>query len=140
MPPIPPILKYKTALLYSRGSSHSWLTRKYRQTTQPLRSSSITEPSFLLLAAPPPCPASVLSFLWVLHLNFSLIIGTTGSHVPHKSLNQVRATFMPDAAQSVNRFLLDLSWSMVSTPVLTSSNSFRHLRSSSLALASLILT
>jgi hypothetical protein len=47
--------------------------------------------------------------LWVFHLNFSLNIGTTGSHVPHKSLVQVRATFMPDAAQAVNRFPLDLS-------------------------------
>jgi len=75
-----------------------------------------------------------------LHLNFSLSIGTTGSHVPHKSLNQVRATFMPDVAQTVNRFPLSLSWRMVRPPVLTSSNSFRHLISSSLALASLNLT
>jgi hypothetical protein len=43
------------------------------------------------------------------HFNFSIIIGTTGSHVPHKSLNQVRATFMPDAAHAVNRFPVDLS-------------------------------
>jgi len=75
-----------------------------------------------------------------LHLNFSLIIGTTGSHVPHKSLNQVRATFMPDAVQAANRSPLNSSWKMVSPPVLTSSNSFRHLRSSSLTLAYLILT
>jgi len=140
MLPILPILKHKTALLYSRSSSHFWLTCKYSQTTQSLRSSSITEPSSLLLAAPPLCPASVLSSLWALHLDFSLSIGTTGSHVPHKSLVQVRATFMPDAAQTVNRFPLDLSWSPVSPPVLTSSFSFRHLISSSLALASLILT
>ncbi|MBU4449533.1 MAG: hypothetical protein KKD99_13185, partial [Proteobacteria bacterium] len=33
---------------------------------------------------------------WVLHLSFSLHIGTTGSHVPPKSLIQVHATFMPD--------------------------------------------
>ena len=130
----------KMALLYSQGSSHFWLTCKYSQTTQPLRSSSITEPSSLLLAAPSLCSASVLSLLWVLHLNFSLIIGTTGSHVPHKSLDQVRATFMPDAAQAVNRSLLDLSWRPVGPPVLTSSSSFRHLISSSLTLASLNLT
>jgi hypothetical protein len=49
-------------------------------------------------------------------LNFSLIIGTTGSHVPHKSLNQVHATFMPDAAQAVNRFPLSLSWKIVRPP------------------------
>src|ERR1035437_4114808 len=107
---------------------------------RPLRSIPITGTSILLRVGPPPCPASVLSFLWVLHLNFSLIIGTTGSHVPHKSLDQVHATFMPDAAQAVNRSLLDLSWSPVSPPVLTSSISFRHLISSSLALASLNLT
>jgi hypothetical protein len=47
-------------------------------------------------------------------LSFSLRIGTTGSHVPHKSLDQIRATFMPDAAQAVNRLPLDLSWSSVS--------------------------
>ena len=44
------------------------------------------EPSSLVRAAPPRCPASVLSSLWVLHLDFSLIIGATGSHVPHGSL------------------------------------------------------
>ena len=81
---------------------------------QPLRSISITETSTLIRVGPPLCPASVLSLSWVLHLSFSLIIGTTGSHVPHKSLIQVRATFMPDAAQAVNRFPPDLSWSSAS--------------------------
>src|ERR1035437_1942916 len=107
---------------------------------QPLRSIPITGTSILLRVGPPLCPASVLSFLWVFHLNFSLSIGTTGSHVPHESLVQVRATFMPDVDQAVNRFPLDLSWSPVCPPVLTSSFSFRHLISSSLALASLNLT
>jgi len=32
------------------------------------------------------------------------------SHVPYRSLNQSHATFMPDAAQAVSRFPLDLSW------------------------------
>src|SRR4030042_3324088 len=81
---------------------------------QPPRSIPITETSTLLRVGPPPCSASVLSLSWVLHLSFSLIIGTTGSHVPHKSLDQVHATFMPDAAQAVNRFPLDSSWSSVS--------------------------
>ncbi len=31
---------------------------------------------------------------------FSLGIGTTGSHVPHKSLVELRATYMPDAARA----------------------------------------
>jgi hypothetical protein len=78
---------------------------------QPLRSISITETSTLLRVGPPLCSASVLSLSWVLHLSFSLIIGTTGSHVLHKSLVQVHATFMPDAVQAVNRFPLDFSWS-----------------------------
>src|SRR5512143_1026149 len=42
------------------------------------------KPSSLIRAAPPLCPASVLSSLWGLHLDFSLNIGTTDSHVPHK--------------------------------------------------------
>ena len=32
------------------------------------------------------------------------------SHVPHKSPNQIHATFMPDAAQAVSRYPLGLSW------------------------------
>jgi len=32
------------------------------------------------------------------------------SHVPHRSLNQSHATFMPDTAQAVSRFPLSLSW------------------------------
>ncbi|HEX9262195.1 MAG TPA: hypothetical protein VF893_06665 [Candidatus Bathyarchaeia archaeon] len=42
------------------------------------------EPSSLIRATPPPCPASVLSSSWGLHLDFSLSIGTTASHVPRK--------------------------------------------------------
>jgi len=55
-------------------------------------------PSSLLRDDPPLCFASVLSFSWDLHLNFSLNIETTGSHVPHKSLTQSHATFTPEAA------------------------------------------
>ena len=66
--------------------------------------------SSLLRVVPPLCAASVLSPLWVLHLGFSLNIGTTASHVPRKSLSQDHATFMPDATQAVSRFPLDLSW------------------------------
>ena len=62
------------------------------------------------------------------------------SHVPNKSLNQVHAIFMPDAAQAVNRFPLNLSWRPASTPVLTPSLIFRHLINGSLTLISLILT
>lgn len=48
-------------------------------------------------------------------------------HVPHRSLNQIHATFMPDAAQAVNRFPLSLSWDLYRTPVLTSPKLFRRL-------------
>src|SRR5918999_4308558 len=79
-----------------------------------LRSSSITEPSSLLQATPPLCPASVLSRSWGLHLRFSLLIEATGSHVPHKSLDQGHAISMPDVAQAVNRYPLSFSWSSAS--------------------------
>jgi hypothetical protein len=61
----------------------------------------------------------------VLSLSFSLAIETTGSHVPHKSLDQVHATSMPGAAQAINRLPLDSSWKLERPPVLTPSNSFR---------------
>src|SRR4030042_2727725 len=107
---------------------------------QPLRSISITETSTLLRVGPPLCPASVLSPSWVLHLGFSLTIETTGSRVPHKSLVQVHATFMPDAAQAVNRFSPGLILEWCTPPVSTSSFCFRHLISGSLTLVSLNLT
>jgi len=96
--------------------------------------------SSLLRVVPPLCPASVLSLLWVLHLSFSLNIRTTASHVPHESLDQVHATFMPDATQAVSRFPPGLSWGQDRPPVSTSSTVFRHLISGSLALVSLTQT
>ena len=47
--------------------------------TSPLRSITITVTSSLIRATPPQCLASVLRFLWVLHLNGSLCIKATGS-------------------------------------------------------------
>ena len=76
----------------------AWLTIAYRELPHPLRSSSITEPSTLIRDDPPLCFASVLSSSWGRHLDFSLSIETTGSHVPHKSLTQIHATFTPEAA------------------------------------------
>ena len=81
---------------------------------QPLSSNPITRSSSLLRAAPPLCLASVLRFLRDCRLNRSLSIETTGSHVPYQSLYPVHATSMPVAAQSINRSLLSLSWSVVS--------------------------
>ena len=61
-----------------------------------------------------PCyPALVLSHLWGLPICVSPLASGTGSHVPHKSLDQV-AAFMPSTAQAVNRFPLSLSRSSAS--------------------------
>jgi len=49
----------------------------------------------------------------------------TGSHVPHKRLNQVHATFMPEAVWPVHRLPPDSSRSNDSPPVSTSSLRFR---------------
>ena len=92
-----------------------------------LRSSSITEPSSLLRASLPPCPASVLWLLWVQsHLSFSLRIGATGSHVPYRSLIQVHAAFMPGAEWSLCRRVPPLSRRQHSPAVSTPVRSFRH--------------
>ena len=87
----------------------SWLPIACCELTHPLRSNPITGPSILIQDDPSLFSASVLSRLWDRHLRFSLNIGTTGSHVPHKSLDQVHAISMPDAAQSINRLPLGLS-------------------------------
>jgi len=73
-------------------------------------------------------------------LGFSLNIGATGSHVPHRSLDQVHAAFMPGAAWAVSRYPPDLSRVNDYPPVLTPSLRFRHLISGSLAFVSLAPT
>ena len=50
-----------------------------------------------------PVPRIGTRVSWGFHLDFSLCIGATGSHVPHKSLNQGHAAFMPDAIWAVSR-------------------------------------
>ena len=72
--------------------------------------------------------------LGFLPLYFSLNIGVTGSHVPHKSPVRTLATSMPDADRAVDRHLPDLSCSNGIPAVLTSSTRFDtssvvHLRS-----------
>src|SRR4051812_40590098 len=52
---------------------------------------------------PPPCHASGLLTSWGSHLGISLGIVTTGSHVPHESLNRARATFTPVIVRAVSR-------------------------------------
>ena len=85
------------------------LAATFCELPHPLRSSPITGPSTLIQDDPPLFSALVLSRLWDRHLRFSLHIGTTGSHVPRRSLDQVHAISMPDAAQTINRLPLDLS-------------------------------
>src|SRR6516162_4755685 len=75
----------------STGSSRFQLANGQGRTTQPLRSSPITGPSTLLRAAPPLRLASVLSPSRLERLDVSLGIGATGSHVPYKSLVELRA-------------------------------------------------
>src|SRR6266542_3554731 len=48
--------------------------------------------------------ALVLGSSWVFHLEFSLGIEATGSHVLHKSLSWARAAFMPVTTRAVSRF------------------------------------
>ncbi len=96
--------------------------------------------STLLRTDPPLCPASVLYASWVIHLALSLRIGATGSHVPHKSQNQARAAFMPDAVWTVNRFPPNLSQGNDGTLVSTTFLRFRHFISGSLSFAFLVHT
>src|SRR4051794_534840 len=44
-----------------------------------------------------------LTLIGFAYLDFSLSIGATGSHVPHRSLVQSHAAFMPDAAWAAIR-------------------------------------
>lgn len=54
------------------------------------------------------------------HLDFSLGIQTTGSHVPQQSLKQRHATYTPDTTQPISRHSLDSSQTTKQDPVLMS--------------------
>ena len=60
---------------------------------------------------------------------------TTGSHVPHRSPDQARATSMPQTTWAVNGYPPGSSQAIHADPVLISSNAFRHVISGSLSLA-----
>jgi hypothetical protein len=74
------------------------------------------------------------------HLDFSLPIGATASHVPYGSPKQGHAAFMPGAVRAVSRFPPDLSQGNDSPLVLTPSLRFRHVISGSLTFVSLFPT
>jgi hypothetical protein len=67
-------------------------------------------------------------------------LGATGSHVPHRSLDQARAAFMPDTAWAVSRLPPGSSRGPDHAPVSMSSDVFRHVISGSLAFAFLVRT
>ena len=69
----------------------------------------VSPTSPLLRVAPSLCLASVRSSSWVRHLEFSLVIEATGSHVPPKGLAQSHATSMPGVIQASCSLSLDRS-------------------------------
>ncbi len=74
----------------------------------------------------------------VRHLDFSLGIGATGSHVPYKSLVELRAAYMPDDAWAVSGRVSQADPGGRVTPRFCHRLiSFRHFISGLLALASL---
>ena len=112
----------------------------FRELAHPLRSSPITGPSTLILDDPPLCLALALSFSWGLHLNFSLNIEATGSHVPRESLDRSHAIFMPEAAQAVSRYPPEVIPGLGKDPGFDPTIKFRHLIDGSFSLVSLIHT
>jgi len=77
--------------------------------TQPLRSTCVTRlPRYYELLRP--CvPRRYAPSCDMTHLTFSLVISTTGSHVPTKSLDQRHAISTPDTAQPRYRSPLNCS-------------------------------
>src|SRR5215470_18108517 len=73
----------------------------------------------------------------VRHLDVSLSIGATGSHVPYKSLVELRAAYMPDGAWAVSGAPKADPGGRVTPRFCHRLISFRHFISGSLALASL---
>jgi len=74
------------------------------------------------MSASAPVPRlGTLTLAEALRWGLSLCIGATGSYVPHQSLNQDRAAFMPDASWAVSRLLPTLTrGTEVRVPVSTS--------------------
>jgi len=92
--------------------------------TQPLRSARITKPQRYYELLRPCVPHRYSRSHDSNHLNFFLRIGTTGSHVPQKSLKLRHATSTPDTTQPVDRLPLDSSRTTIQDPVLMSPFNF----------------
>ncbi len=90
--------------------------------TQPLRSTRITRFLHYYGLLRPCVPHRYSASCGANHLKGSLGIGTTGSHVPAKSLKQRHALSTPDTTQPVNRLPLDLSQATEQDLVSMSSN------------------
>ena len=74
---------------------------------QPLRSTRITRLHRYYELIRPCAPRRYSQPRSSRSLGFSLLIGAPGSHVPHESLNQARAVYLPATAQPVSRSPLD---------------------------------
>src|SRR5262249_15173906 len=96
--------------------------------------------ALLLRDNPPLFVALVLSASRDFRLRLFPFHHRTGSQVPHQSLNQVHAAFMPETIRAVSRLPLDLSRKWRKPSVLISSILFRHFISGSLSFVSLIDT
>src|SRR5262249_6169140 len=86
-----------------------------------LRSTSITPASSLLRSSPPLVGASVFLPGGLSHLCIFPSHHRLGSHVPYKSLVELRAAYMPDAAWAVSVHPPSCSRRKGHPPVLTSS-------------------
>src|SRR5215467_851017 len=89
---------------------------------------------------PPLFAALVLSASRDFRLRLFPFHHRTGSQVPHQSLNQVHAVFMPETIRAVSSLPPDLSRKWRKPSVLISSILFRHFISGSLSFVSLIDT
>ncbi len=93
--------------------------------TQPLRSTRITRLHHYYELLRPCAPHRYSNSCGATHLNVSLPIGTTGSHVPRRSPEQRHATSTPDTTQPVSRLPLDSSRTTTQDPVsMSSENAF----------------
>jgi hypothetical protein len=90
--------------------------------TCPLRSATITAASSLLRGSPPLSGASVLSASRLEPLAPFPCHRRQGSHVPYRSLIELRAAYTPDAARSVSGHPPSLSRRKGHPAVLTSPN------------------